>query len=398
MSLVGRFLDWVSPPLPTADAEIERAVRDALDRGSIHLNRVVAPLVPPTALSWVLLLWSRADHRRLVVWFLLVCAGSVLMLATTRRGWVDRTAPAAVIRRLSTVLLANGSIFGSLSFLARPTEPASWSLVGMMIMATLSSNVIFAASIARMFWSFQIPLAVVGAAGFLATGDGLGYSIATILLYALPFSAVLARIKRSTDERAAYFAVTSQRTAEELRVLNDELAHQASHDHLTGLPNRQEFLRRLERAMGQADDHQPVVLYLDLDRFKVLNDRLGHAAGDEALRITADRIRHHLRPGDIVARIGGDEFTALLQGTGAAVDVGAVAERIVRSFDEPVPLSAGLHPLGISIGAARATPTMSAEDLLHRADLALYTAKEAGRGHVHLDIATAERDDGDRSG
>ncbi len=163
------------------------------------------------------------------------------------------------------------------------------------------------------------------------------------------------------------------------------LRHVAFHDALTGLPNRALFLERLEHAVERAEQGEGTiaVLFVDLDRFKGVNDGLGHAAGDTVLVEAARRLRRCLRPGDTVARLGGDEFTVLLKVNASQDDalqnaVG-VAERIQEVFASPFHLRQAVQ-LGASVGVALSTtPYSRPEDLLRNADTALSRAKTQGR-------------------
>jgi diguanylate cyclase (GGDEF)-like protein/PAS domain S-box-containing protein len=174
------------------------------------------------------------------------------------------------------------------------------------------------------------------------------------------------------------------------RELRAQLEYAATHDGLTGLGNRALFVDHLELALGGAERHpdQPVaVLFCDLDQFKVINDSLGHAAGDELLRQVADRLRSAVRPGDTVARLGGDEFAILcvnLSGARHAVNLAQRALSAVtgsyRVTGVPEPVHAGAS-IGVSISDG---PTSTATDLLREADTALYEAKRRGRHRVEL--------------
>lgn len=168
----------------------------------------------------------------------------------------------------------------------------------------------------------------------------------------------------------------------------DEVAllHEATHDPLTGLLNRSLLLAELRRAMhrGQAEGSDVSVLYLDLDGFKVVNDSLGHRAGDDLLRSTAERLRGSLRRGDLLARMGGDEFVAVLPRTGAAS-----ARRLARRFAAAAMAPGELDGLPVtvtaSIGIATASgPTSGPEQLLAEADTALYRAKQRGRARTEV--------------
>jgi len=169
------------------------------------------------------------------------------------------------------------------------------------------------------------------------------------------------------------------------KALEAELAHQAFHDPLTGLANRTLFRDRVEHALsrlGRADarHERAAVLFLDLDDFKMVNDSLGHAAGDALLETVARRLLSATRGCDTVGRLGGDEFAVLLEGMAEDGDVQAVVERIYASLRVPVALDGTDVRAAASIGVAYAHGVADADKLLRNADVAMYHAKAAGKG------------------
>ncbi|WP_129932576.1 MULTISPECIES: diguanylate cyclase domain-containing protein [unclassified Pseudomonas] len=174
---------------------------------------------------------------------------------------------------------------------------------------------------------------------------------------------------------------------------NQTLAHQASHDSLTGLPNRAFFEGRLSRSVRNAARQQDhlAVLFLDSDHFKQINDTLGHAVGDEVLISVAERVRAQLREQDLVARLGGDEFAVLLTPLHTRKDAEHIAEKIVASMRLPVQLDSGRSiSTSLSVGIAY-YPDDGADpaSLLNAADAAMYQAKRKRRGHWQ--VAQTER-------
>ena len=172
------------------------------------------------------------------------------------------------------------------------------------------------------------------------------------------------------------------------RTLEDQLRHQAFHDALTGLSNRALFLDRVEHALARirrSDSPIPAVAFIDLDDFKLVNDSLGHGAGDELLRAVADRLRACLRSGDTPARLGGDEFAVLLEDAPDTQAVVEVAERILDALHEPIVIDGREVYARASIGiATRLGPTTTPDELLRNADLAMYTAKANGKGCIEM--------------
>ena len=176
--------------------------------------------------------------------------------------------------------------------------------------------------------------------------------------------------------------------------LEEELARRAFHDPLTGLANRDLLMDRLEHALGRTErrGERVAVLFLDLDDFKVVNDHLGHEAGDGLLVAVAARLRRCVRPEDTVARLGGDEFVVLLEDVGGADGAERAAERVLEGMEAPFELDGGQEAFArTSVGIALGGPTPGrrrsarrAGDLLREADLALYRAKERGKGRHEL--------------
>jgi diguanylate cyclase (GGDEF)-like protein len=172
------------------------------------------------------------------------------------------------------------------------------------------------------------------------------------------------------------------------------LAHQALHDPLTGLPNRALFVDRLEQALAR-NARLPAlvaVLFVDLDRFKVVNDSLGHAAGDRVLTCLSERLRAVLRPGDTVARFGGDEFTVLCTDLAGEEESFAIAERITEALLAPFDLEGAAMVLTASIGIAlTGGEHRDAHTLIRNADAAMYRAKERGTARWLLFDETIHR-------
>lgn len=188
-----------------------------------------------------------------------------------------------------------------------------------------------------------------------------------------------------------------------LRMLNaalEQATFLSSHDILTGLPNRRLFHARLQQALRVADrDGTTVALfYLDLDHFKQINDVFGHSTGDATLSKIAERLHHCLRAGDMLARLGGDEFAVIQTRLRRMEDAGTLGQRLLAELASPIELDGNRHHVGLSAGVALSEPGQvdQADKMMKAADLALYRAKEEGRGRVcfflpEMDLKLQER-------
>ncbi|MES9962256.1 MAG: diguanylate cyclase [Candidatus Sedimenticola sp. 20ELBAFRAG] len=187
-------------------------------------------------------------------------------------------------------------------------------------------------------------------------------------------------VNNDKGELSKYIAIfhdISERIIAEQRI-----RHLANHDALTDLPNRLLFNERSEHALlrAQRSGAKVALLFMDLDRFKAVNDSLGHHIGDALLQMAADRLRSQLRKEDTVARLGGDEFTILLENISQAEDVSQIAENIIETVRKPYKIEGNLVQIGISIGiSVFPEHGIDVATLLDRADTTMYRAKESGR-------------------
>ncbi|HYO41005.1 MAG TPA: EAL domain-containing protein, partial [Nocardioidaceae bacterium] len=180
--------------------------------------------------------------------------------------------------------------------------------------------------------------------------------------------------------------------------LEAQLLHQSLHDPLTGLANRALLVQRLELAAARLARRPGLLalLFIDLDRFKLVNDTLGHDAGDELLKETARRLRGGVRPEDLVARLGGDEFVVLCEDLSDAADAEMLAARVVRTLSAPMQLRGREVHVSASVGVVTDRGERTAAEVLGDADAAMYRAKEGGRGRFSMLDADARASTSDR--
>ena len=195
-------------------------------------------------------------------------------------------------------------------------------------------------------------------------------------------------IQRTTELKSANDKL--HHDLEERKRVEQSIRHIAHHDALTGLPNRSLFRDRLTHAMAQADRyHQKLaVMFLDLDRFKAINDTLGHNVGDQLLKIAAERLRSCVRDSDTVARLGGDEFTVIVEDIVEDHDAAAVAQKILDTLSQPFNLYGHEVFISVSVGVTLyPSDDENADNLLRNADSAMYRAKEFGRNNFQFYVA-----------
>ncbi|HWC83200.1 MAG TPA: EAL domain-containing protein [Pseudonocardiaceae bacterium] len=189
-------------------------------------------------------------------------------------------------------------------------------------------------------------------------------------------------------------AVISFTDITDRRMMDARLEYEATHDALTGLANRTVVINRLSRAGQERAGRQTAVLFVDLDKFKVINDSLGHGVGDRVLQIMGTRLRHGARVGDLVGRLGGDEFAVIADAIGGPDEAVELAEQLRRLLSRPVLVDGRQLHIDASIGIVLVSSgdAREGEDILRDADLAMYQAKTRGRGRYAIfDVELRER-------
>ena len=338
--------------------------------------------------------------RGLAIWAGLLVGHSVVFHLALR--WILRHEPAAPgdvqgqTRFLLVFYIIGGTVWGLLTVLVLPSGPhaGSRAIPCLVVVVALAANIAFSSASPLPFLGFHLATALTAIAGLLLNGAGtLAAMMVFCLCAALPLqrdlylqiagARLLARqnlllAEELRDERSAV-----ERTNLRLVEANVELSHRATRDPLTGLANRALFFEHLASTLTRS---RPLgrslsVIYFDLDRFKLINDTLGHGVGDELLRQVGPRIQEKLRESDVLARLGGDEFIVLtVDGDMDAAEL--VAERIRTAFEAPFRIGGRALQVTPSLGVAHDDGHSTGEALVEHADAALYRAKELGRNRV----------------
>jgi len=200
---------------------------------------------------------------------------------------------------------------------------------------------------------------------------------------------IIASVRTKAQRQLEHEHRALKQVLEERQALQEALLQQAFYDKLTGLPNRALLFDRLQHAFLEAARHQQAIsmLFVDLDDFKSVNDRFGHASGDQLLVEVSNRMVHVARPEDTVARLGGDEFTVLIKNSHSVEDGVGVANRILERISEPYQINGVEINISASIGVSMSSPRGDQpEDLLREADQAMYRAKSGGKSKICVHI------------
>ena len=334
----------------------------------------------------VALLYEVTSRTVLVGWLGLVVAISLVRHLESRTFARDPGArtPREWMRRLDAATLVSGMVWGAGALLFLPLGDVAHQMLTVLVFTGVIAGAMTSyGAMWRCYMIFMMPLALSMEWRLLTDRLALHYALAFVNIV---YVAVVAYSAYKTDRTIGKVLDITAENAQLTRALQ----YQATHDPLVDLVNHREFNVRLREVAAR--QHEPCALmFIDLDRFKEINDRGGHAAGDEALRRVSEILKAHVRASDTAARLGGDEFALLLPGC-----PGERAEQVARAalaaIEEFVLHWEGGHyfRVGASMGVAWAEPgAADAAALLRVADAACYAAKNAGRGRIEVRPATA---------
>jgi diguanylate cyclase (GGDEF)-like protein len=364
------------------------ACSDQVNRGL----RRSALLGIPAAMLLALILGSSVPAPRRVIFVLLVSAADIVTFFGAHR-YLSRRKQGDVMRRYwfgPFSMALTGLAWASLAVFALPDaqEHADLRAVYLLFIVGVSAtNVVGAAARRLYYFTSQVPMLGVVGIAFIASSDRVTH----LLGFAVPIYFIVMTSLHHEVHTVVVSELQLQEQNDEanaqLRDANAQLSRQALCDDLTGLANRPAFMARLDAAVAAARrDHRAIgVLYLDIDRFKVINDSLGHAVGDMVLVEAARRIMGIIRGPDVLARLGGDEFTMLLDGVHGSREAIAIAQRVAAVLAEPFAVAGRRFNVSASIGIA--TNLDAADDgeaLLSHADAAQYRAKQGGRNRIEV--------------
>jgi diguanylate cyclase (GGDEF)-like protein len=320
-------------------------------------------------------------HRAIPVAIVIVSA--LVAFVTSGREQRESSGKRFFVLTLSNSFAGVG--WGLLGFFSQmhSTNIASRQATLLILVAVVSIGIAANSASPLLYAGFAAPVFVFMFLGFLFRATTI-FPFIAIFFFAVAVSESF-RLCHHTTRRAMEQRVRADNLASKLAEALRTTEHESLHDPLTGAGNR----RLLSRKAPEITEKQCSVICLDLDHFKKVNDTFGHAAGDELLVVTTDRIRSVIRPTDDVVRLGGDEFLVVLHTTPRRAQ--EVADRLLQVLREPFRLNGRVVRIGASIGVASSAVGEELSKVHERADAALYSAKAQGRGRVvvHSPVMTA---------
>ncbi|MEX1106083.1 MAG: EAL domain-containing protein [Ilumatobacteraceae bacterium] len=384
------------------EGPLDTRVHDAALRHVVKNASPMQVLLPLFILTVTLVMQGEADRQRLTLWVVLSFIGS-LVVAVAARQFKRNSAPGHLGRldwTLATAALASiGAVVGLSPWVAAHDERDILTIFTLFSALSVSVGGVVCAGRRDMFAAYSVPLVGLSVWGLWSSGDARMRTLAFLfvvfgasqIILHHTLSRSIRELFRHQFESARVAAQMSadreelSRAYEQLGTSNGQLAHLASHDPLTGLLNRRGTIERLNHLVSAAAADAPVaLLYLDLDRFKAINDLLGHHGGDAFLSVLADRMGQTLDEPCFAGRVGGDEFVVILPGHDED-RAGRVARQLVHCLSLPVQVEGRSIPSSVSLGVALAPQHGTSGTILMRnANMALFGAKNAGRNRLEF--------------
>ena len=349
---------------------------------------------PLALLAFPIVTWNHIEHRWLILYFgVTTCSSAATEFLFYLEDQAQRGGTSNFLsfqRRMRINMATTSVIWGSITWMIGGKPDWVGALAAVYVVAFIAANMVYNAPSNRLFMTYHLPLIGNSILGFVVVGGTtgrvwaaavLGFGVSAVIMHK-----ELHRVFRGAVQREVVnFDLTEElrRRQAEIEHSNGLLLHEATHDSLTGLPNRALFGRCLEMAVDEANrtGKSVTVLLIDVDRFKVVNDSLGHGAGDEILMQFAERSRSLLSDDCMMARLGGDEFAVLLsRRIHSQSDAVAVGEQFRKLCKEPFVIGGRQLTVSVSVGISRGGDRgEKAMDLLRQADGAMYRAKRLGR-------------------
>lgn len=367
------------------DAEAFEMLRARFDIGVRH-TAIAAAAAVGTIGS---LVWSSHTRVAVIIWALLMAA-AIPVPTMMKRGAVSDDRFRSILWKFE---LAQGVLWPAVTLVAMPADQPSQAVLGSIYVALVLGGANRVSQFPRPFMSFVIPLSIVSTIGFMLHGSEEIRFLGLVVVIVSALSGSTAHEQRvlhddlvQSMQRNRGLLVDLEASEKELTTTNrllSEAVHRADQrsriDPLTEVANRYQFTQQLStnlRSLRDGDTESLALAYLDLDKFKSVNDTLGHRAGDELLLAVTRRLSGVLHDDDLLARIGGDELVILGQGWEPA-ELGA---RLTSVFEHPFSVDGHLLASTASIGVAQTTEPISQEEIMRQADAAQYQAKGSGGG------------------
>ena len=355
---------------------------------------LLAVLITSAIFSYIQ--WDIISHTAILIWFCAINSLSVIRLALLLKfNTLDSKEKIPVIWKHITLgtSIVSGMMWGSLAFWLFPADNIAYQAFTTFIIAGICAGAVTTLS---SILSSSVSFIVISTAPFIAQFYLMDSTMANAMcVMTILFTiSILVTSKKFNDTIKDSLLIRQERMLAERTI-----QHQAHYDALTNLPNRRLLIERLKHEIDYTVRHKQTgaVMFLDLDRFKTINDSLGHAIGDELLQQVASRLSNRMRKVDSIARLGGDEFIVLVSDLGNTITeitiaVDKVTRQILKLFEQP--FYVGEHKLhtSVSIGITTfSTDKTSPEELLQKSDVAMYEAKEAGRNTSRVFLPEMQR-------